>query len=94
MPVASYEQSIFCLYLVPDNTIGSFYESHSAATAQERKHTRAHASLCALDRGDLGCCMSPVDVTRAMGGLLRMHESEFEMQVPLLFLAVNCAWLI
>lgn len=60
--------------------ICSFYESHSAATAQERKHTRAHASLCALDRGDLGCCMSPVDVTRAMGGLLRMHESEFEMQ--------------
>lgn len=53
------------------------------ATGQERKQTREDASMKALDRGELGCLMSPVDVTRAMAALVRMHQSELEMQVQI-----------
>lgn len=51
------------------------------ATGLERKQARADASIKVLDRGELGCLMSPMDMTRAMAALVRMHQSEFEMQV-------------
>lgn len=60
---------------------GSCYNTEEVESRQERKETRARASLQALSRGDSGCAMSPVEMARAMAGLLRMHQSEFEMQV-------------
>lgn len=48
---------------------------------EERDAVLAQASRQALDRGEVGCLMSPVDMVRAMGALLRMHQSELEMQV-------------
>lgn len=68
-------------YYPHDEQTGSCYSTEEAATRQERKEVRARASLQALDRGDVGCLMSPVDMARAMAGLLRMHQSQFEMQV-------------
>eukprot|EP00903_Cladosiphon_okamuranus_P007008 g6818.t1 len=60
--------------------IGSRYNTEGSSTRQERKDIRARASAQALGRGDSGCAMSPVEMARAMAGLLRMHQSEFEMQ--------------
>lgn len=65
----------------PKKQLGSRYNTDAVETRQERKEARAKASLQALDRGDVGCLMSPVDIARAMSSLLRMHQSEFEMQV-------------
>ena len=63
------------------NGAGSRYDAEDVDSRQERKDVRARASLQALDRGRFGCAMSPVDMVRAMAGLLRAHQSEFEMQV-------------
>lgn len=60
---------------------GASYNTEDVGSRQERVDVRATASLQALDRGDSGCAMSPVEMARAMAGLLRMHQSEFEMQV-------------
>lgn len=60
---------------------GSRYNTEEVASRQERKEVRARASAQALSRGGSGCAMSPVEMARAMAGLLRMHQSEFEMQV-------------
>lgn len=60
---------------------GALYNTEDAGSRQERVDVRARASREALSRGDSGCAMSPVEMTRAMAGLLRMHQSEFEMQV-------------
>lgn len=63
------------------NEIGSSYSVEKGRDRDEREAVRAQASLQALDRGEVGCLMSPVDMVRAMGALLRMHQSELEMQV-------------
>lgn len=60
---------------------GSCYEVEEGATGQERRKTRANASVKALDRGHVGCQISPVEMARIMGALLRMHQNELEMQV-------------
>ncbi|CAM9204946.1 unnamed protein product, partial [Ascophyllum nodosum] len=60
--------------------IGSCYNTEETRGQEERERVRARASLHALERGGLGCLMSPVDMTRAMASLLRMHQSELEMQ--------------
>ncbi len=75
----------------PPNTLygmnlGSCYNTDEVESRQERKEVRARASLQALGRGESGCAMSPVDMARAMAGLLRMHQSELEMQVRPAFL--------
>lgn len=60
---------------------GACYNTDDVASRQERQDLRARASRQALGRGDSGCAMSPVEMARAMAGLLRMHQSELEMQV-------------
>lgn len=66
------------------NDSGASYNTEDVGGRQERVDVRARASLQALNRGDSGCAMSPVEMARAMAGLLRMHQSEFEMQVHMI----------
>eukprot|EP00752_Nemacystus_decipiens_P014220 g12649.t1 len=65
--------------------IGSRYNTDEVASRQERKDVRARASAQALGRGGSGCAMSPVEMARAMAGLLRMHQSELEMQETIVY---------
>ncbi|CAN0469759.1 unnamed protein product [Ectocarpus sp. 12 AP-2014] len=65
--------------------INSFYNTDEVASREERREVRSRASLQALDRGDSGCAMTPVDMARAMAGLLRMHQSELEMQESIVY---------
>ncbi|CAM9453983.1 unnamed protein product [Scytosiphon promiscuus] len=65
--------------------IGSCYDTEDVASRQDRQDLRARASRQVLDRGESGCAMSPVEMARAMAGLLRMHQSELEMQENIVF---------
>ncbi|CAB1116358.1 unnamed protein product [Ectocarpus sp. CCAP 1310/34] len=65
--------------------INSFYNTDDVASREERREVRSRASLQALDRGDSGCAMTPVEMARAMAGLLRMHQSELEMQESIVY---------
>lgn len=62
-------------------TLGARYNTEEVGSRQQRLDVRARASLQALTRGDSGCAMSPVEMARAMTALLRLHQSEVEMQV-------------
>lgn len=60
---------------------GECYSETHVAGRQEREQKHRSASLQALDRGMFGCQISAVEMVRIMGALVRMHQSEFEMQV-------------
>ncbi|CAM9383883.1 unnamed protein product [Pylaiella littoralis] len=60
--------------------ISARYNTEEVGSRQQRLDVRARASLQALTRGDSGCAMSPVEMARAMTALLRLHQSEVEMQ--------------